>query len=229
MKTSIKYLVILATLLCCVYAHSQERVDSEGYSLKNKSQLLKKATFWQQGSNGKWESWRNNVTDDGVNRRDNFITLCTGELNINGDDFYILLKTYWQGKYRYPNIKEDWGNYKTVEGYVLHKDQFDKLKNIESGEIVEITSETIYNMPIGDHYEESDILQMLSINKGLKTIMGEKETIATIMIAKRVINKNKDVIRFQFSPIFFGNTKHDVENFYFETDKKEFDKLFQAK
>lgn len=210
---------------------AQDRVNSDGYTLNYKSKELKKATFWSKGLDGKWESRKNNLYDDGIDIRDNFISLYFGKTIHENEEKIIFFKTYWKGKYRYPHRRTDWTNYKTIKAAIIPINQYDSLQNIQQGDIIELISSEIHEMFMGNPaYSESFFLNLLFVLTDSDKILHKKKIEETVLVAKRTISENKDVVRFMFDNILKQiNGKTEVNNFYFEIPYTEFSKLIVEK
>ncbi len=81
--------------------------------------------------------------EDGLGT-DNFVNYELRKLTVKDSTYYILLKTYNAGRYKYPTLKEDWYNEKIVNMLLFSVSEIDKLKSIKPGELQLIKIPVLY-------------------------------------------------------------------------------------
>ena len=234
MKRRILFTVI-TLFLVVLYTQAQDRVNSESYYLHSKSKELKNAKFWVKSSLGKWKSQKNNTLDYNQEDYDNFLSLYFGITEYRGERKIIFHKILWKGHYKYPNLNLGWTNRKSIEAFIVSSEQYEKLKNIQHGETVELTSAYLNGRRIDDSsYNKSDFLHKLLLSE-YKDQLGDRmtNTMETVFVAQRTTSEGKDVVRFKFRYRGYSHVKREkkieLDNYYFEVPKKDFDKLFQFK
>src|SRR5690554_5985742 len=98
---------------------------------------LDTATGWMKSPNGEWIERENRIVKYlskdyeslldyeqyglGI---DNFYWIELREVEIKGEEYYLLLKARRGGQYLYPRIKEDWNDNYQIKGYVINREDW---------------------------------------------------------------------------------------------------------
>jgi hypothetical protein len=143
---------ILGTINISV--RSQERLEKELPAIGTEVLgELKEAIGWMLNPDGKWVSRKNKIPAHlstelsalidheysglGV---DNFTSYELRELSFQKNTYYVLIKKYNSGHYRYPKIKEEWIAETAFNAYIFPKSEWEKLGLLVDGKsnIIEI-------------------------------------------------------------------------------------------
>lgn len=220
---------------------SQDRVDSTPASLSYKSQELKKALYWSKSTKtGKW-SGRKNTTrpylGEGVHS-DNFNAIFIGDYS----GFRYLFLDYWQGEWRYPNLKQEWLYYRYLFQGILSAADYNRMDSLSVGEVLTICPIFYSKMFKGGNYSFPLCLtlteELRSASETLyksyqeeysesyaKKKWHEDYPLIHYICLKRTMSNGKDVVRFRVYPHALSELI-DVE--YFEIEYSEYRKLFIA-
>lgn len=254
-------------LLCIVFLNlsvfaSYERTLVQLPIIGESIARLDKATGWMQSPSGEWIERENRIVKYLSNDYktlldyesyglgvDNFNWIELREVEIQGNEYYLLLKACCGGQYRYPSIKKGWSKNYQVSGYVFNKEDWkiefiDRKPYLLRLKLLCQAGLVYYEEPTEEQYIQ-DMKQKL--NEKLKQDPGK---------FTRYLNLNtmyiNDSIRFLFieeslyisgsykSTTYLGlfelsdlpiDIKETVtpkvfEKFYYETDFKAFSKLF---
>lgn len=131
-------LLVLIAILITSFANAQERATREKIKITNNILgELKSAKGWMLSPGSEWVSLDNTIPQElALSERnllkferiglgvDNFISYQFREIMFRDTTYLLLLKKYRDGRFRYPNIKEDWIAYTSYYAYVLDKDEF---------------------------------------------------------------------------------------------------------
>jgi hypothetical protein len=217
-------LVVLATTVV-----AQDRIDEKPTSLTYKSKEIRYALFWERNpKKGKWESRIN--TDRpyyGEGKfSSNFNSIFFGKI----DSLTFLFIDYWDGRFKYPNLKLEWTYYKSLKSALITDSDYEAMKNIQYGETLKIFSKfTDYAFKGDVGYSFSVFLDDIkrSYSSFIKDIEQGYELYLTslIMTIKRVKSEGKDVVRFRVYPD--ANYKL-IDSCYFEIPYNDFQVLFKS-
>ncbi len=239
MKKNLLCLSIL--FLCALNVFAQDRTDSTPASLSYKSKEIKSALYWHQNSRtGQWESRKNTTLiylGEGVTI-DNFNSLFLGEYS--GRRYLFLdFKEY---SWRYPALKSEWIFSRTIMAGLVSENDYDRMDNIEAGEVVVITPRFYHKMFKG--HAEYSFPFFLSLGE---TLCSSAETmyksnartngtdyaerywqseypLIYFIIFKRVVSTSgRDIVRFMVYPHALPEL---IDDFYFEIDYSTYRNLF---
>jgi len=232
-KLNATFVLVLFIITQCVFA--QSRTDRETYVFEKKSPKLTKAKGWKQNeTSGKWIK-NDNLIDDKPNtygdislsfESQNFKSLQICALNYKGKDLYVLLVEKLNGKYRYPNIHQDWEMFKETQFFVLDRKGYEFLKTHINGkwnQEITMVSEVYGEMDTyidASNYNETNLIAAIvkMLDEGTGYYKG-KMTLNSQNV------DGKDVVRFLVpdkSDFDFDKIREE----YFEVDLSEFQKLF---
>lgn len=237
MKTKLSVTsLLLIVLLFQVF--SQERVNREKLSFSEISGTLSKATGWAYNKTlGEWIDYKNVISDDKdyktknvilqgswmmSKESKNFINIQIKTIIFKGETYYALIINKWNGSYEYPELQMDWQPYKITIGYIYTKDEYQKLKNIES--LVEV--KTKYSVCMGTKYRkysEKTFLDLIQteLNKEIDSIYFPPTTEYTFPLMKT----KEGAIRFVLPNYYSQLNNYDFEKEYFETNLNDFSNL----
>lgn len=238
-----KLLLLVAAIACCTTVlYAQDREHTSAAQLSYKSKEIKKALFWKKNtSTGKWESRKNTTLvylGQGV-VINNFNSIFIGEYS--GCRYLFL--DYKNCEWRYPNLKLEWILKRTIMAALISDDEYDRMKSIETGEILTITP-SFYNKMFKGHIEYSfpfflELVETLrssseTLYKSYEKAYGQSyadrqqksKYSAIFWVLKRTIGeKGRDVVRFTLYPQAVAEF---IDSFYFEVDYSVYQNLFIA-
>lgn len=183
--------VFFAWLFLLLAVSSVSAFEREAPTLPKISEplaVLDSATGWMKMPSGEWVSrenripsylphdkqWRLDYEFDGLGV-DNFIRLELREMEYKGQTYYLFLKHYRAGGYRYPRIEKGWYTIHDLNVYIIDKDAYPSPIKLEDRKaiLVEIPVKANFTMEfIGNEYVH-DIATKLA--EGLKKNEEEKE------------------------------------------------------
>lgn len=147
MKLRTKKLVLfISVLLSAVYISFGQRkqeissVDLQDFSIMSPViASITNATGWSLQDNGTWFSEANKIpfTDSrSVKSRpegqellgqDNFISLDLHKIMIDDEQYFVLVRTYYDGEYEFAYLQRNWISYKSINYWVFHGDKLSEL------------------------------------------------------------------------------------------------------
>lgn len=218
---------MLILLVVAINTNAQDRVNNNPLSLSYKSKELKKATYWVQDE-GKWIDRKNTKIEyqTGVHS-DNFKSIFFGEI----DTLSMIFIDYQQGKYKYPNLKEEWDYYPEIHSAIIDKNHYSKMKGIQPNQTVNITSR--HRNKINKLHPEYSFSLFIDLSKTLyetAVLLDEKKVDLYILSAHRTTSDGADVVRFAIFPYPFvvcEMGEPELTNWYFEVPYKDFMILFE--
>lgn len=201
-----KTTLIILTSLIIVNVYAQERTTKPRPIIGEKViTKLSDATGWMLNPDGEWISRLNRIPEslnseynlllDYEKHRlgtDNFNYYQLRELTFNDLSYYILIKSFRDGYYSYPSIKEDWNKETSYYAYVFTKTEFEKIKNIEDGRINLIEINIIDEVKVF-HKSESEAYSLIPVKIELNRQWGKKYR----LIFHVAPYKQKNIVQFQ--------------------------------
>src|SRR5690554_5198681 len=130
--------VVFCTLILSVSALGQyERISPQLPEIGPALARLDKATGWMQMPDGEWIEREHRIPkylssdyyslldykEHGLGI-DNFYWIELREVEIKGEEYYLLLKARRGGQYLYPRIKKDWNDNYQIKGYVINREDW---------------------------------------------------------------------------------------------------------
>jgi len=213
----------------------QARVNRQKISFINQSEKITKATGWAYNATlGEWIDYENVICQDKdyktkykslrsymmSRRSQNFLNIQFKTVSLDSNTYFVLMVEKWQGRYKYPSIREDWHLWKETFGYIFTESQYDKIKSSDS--IVELKAQ--YQVSLGSNYEKYDEVKFLDlIQTELKS--GKSKYLKYIFPIKKTNVDGQNLVRF-FVPVYFSSySNNDFEKEYFEIAQIDFDKI----
>jgi hypothetical protein len=212
----------------------QERVNRQKLNFNSTSDVMIKAIGWSYNSKlGEWIDYPNTINDDKdyktkyktllgtymMSHNENIISIKTKSLIYNSEDYYVLIIEKWRGNYEYPSIKENWREFKQINGYIFTKSEYLKLKNLE-GTLILSTPKFVHMGALYEKYDETKFLDFIQTE--LSKNKNEKEN--SINYALNVTKTKEGKIRFLTDLVApYSDFKFDKQ--YFETDIENFSKI----
>lgn len=228
---------IIVTLVVCVIAtfgFSQDRVNREKVSFDKQSEVLTKATGWAYNETlGEWIDYQNVISSSKdfkttfktlcgssymMSMHSNFNTIQAKTINYEGEQYICLIVNKWSGQYRYPNIREDWYEYKIDDYIVLSKEEYKKLFNLTNDvTVVEGWIQTKYEYDKEISEEDFLISKIKEKKSGIKKYYYDPRPLM------QVYKATDGSIRF----LFEGPSKYTkgIDKHYFETTEADWNKL----
>lgn len=233
--------ILFAGMISFVY--SQDRVNEPPFSLSYKSKEIRSAKYWSK-NNGTWKSrsakkikYRSGVQDD------NFQAIFIGKI----DTLSFLFIDYLKGEWKYPNLKIDWTYYRRLHSALISDKDYERLKNIQQGDTVNIISffnfkmyknHSEYSFPFFVDLMKTDFSASDALYRSYKKTNGEDyakrkyrqdNPPVYIFAAKRTMSNGSDVVRFCLFPAYldFG-TPSLIDSFYFEIPYQKYMLLFES-
>ncbi len=232
-----KILMCAICLLCIISVKSQDRINERPMTLTYKSKEIKRANYWSQ-ENGIWKSRLNTARPYLVGvQSDNFKSIFVGDI----DSLKFIFIDYFKAKWKYPNLELEWTYYPMIQACLISNDSYEKLKNIQQGQIVGIQSGYYFEMcKSGQEYSFPLFLEITETLYSTKRLLCGKDCsddawreeypMQYALIAKRVLSENKDIVRFHclLPVLFITEYRPFIESYYFEVSYDEFIKLFES-
>ena len=143
-------LTVLSLLSLCTTVLSQDRTVKVKPIIGTKTiSQLKKATGWMLNKDAEWVSLKNTIPTSTLGSKykslygyekygigcDNFNFFKLKEITHNDIAYFILIKQYRSGYYKYSNIEEDWRPNISHSAYVFSKSELTKLNSINDSQI----------------------------------------------------------------------------------------------
>ena len=241
-----KVLFVALLAIASFSSNGQDRVNRPKLSFATASLLLDNATGWQYNQTlGEWVDYKNAISDDKKYKKEyeilqgmhmmsrlsfKFNSLQIKSIVVGDKIYYVLIHDKWTGRYKYPSIREDWRNYRMLDGFIFEEDEYENFKNHR---IVNFSRHIEYDLEF-ESYDETKFLDLI------QTELLKEKTPAQIKYEYKwgmMIERTKDgKIRFLTPTILslFENKKYstamyDFSKMYFETDSNNFNKLFELK
>lgn len=231
MKRIKNLIVFLAGLVIPVFVSAQVRTSSEVISYIDQSESFTSATGWYYDS--KYEEWIDNpnaicekeyksswdewvAQSRGIQNFKNF-KFCSVEYN--GKKYYILRIEYYEGYYRYPNIRDGWTS-RTLTGLFLYSENdYNKLKSLETmANGSSITLNTLYYCAAILYPDEKEKELLVDIQNFIK--QGAKSSVAYKPF--KIYKSTEGDIRFYLPN---SKTNANFNKYYFETTVPELSKI----
>lgn len=213
-------LFLFLNLVLSAMSYSQDRVNLKPDKFDAKSTQITEATFWYYDEPN-WEGQSNHR--DG--RRLNFNYIRFAQIKTDTSSYYILIKNFNNGAYKYPSIYRGWYDFKSIRFYIYPKHAYEQIKNIKQGETLvlpHIGSVLWYGY--GEEYNEHKYIQEI---KRYISAYENKEKIFIyegLLYIKRTKSEGKDVIRFWFPDDSFSEEL--FEKMYWELSYNYFKNIF---
>lgn len=237
------FMLLSAVFITSVSIIAQERINTVPAQLTEKSKEIKLALYWQQDKKtGKWESRKNTTLvylGEGV-AVDNFNSLFIGEYAGRRYLFYDFKEYSW----RYPVLQTEWIVSRTIMAALISENDYQRMSNIKTDEIVTITPRFYHKMFKG--HAEYSFPFFLSLGE---TLCSSAETmyksyartngedyaeryweseypLLYFMVLKRVtMDDGRDVVRFVLYPHAASEL---IDSCYFEVEFAVYKILFTA-
>ena len=136
---------------------------------------LKKATGWMLNKDAEWVSLKNTIPTSNLGSKyksllsyedyglgsDNFNYFKLKEISYKDSTYYVLIKQYRTGWYKYENIRKGWREYNSHLAYVFDKNELSKLNSINDNQInkVEIQLIDTHNVNYTTEGEAIELIQ----------------------------------------------------------------------
>lgn len=218
------FLIGIVFLFIPLSIHAQDRVNLIPEKFNAKSTKISFATLWTFDEPN-WVSRSNHYNGHDYN----FNYIRFGEIKSDTASYYILIKNYNDGDYKYPSIYEGWYGFKSISFYIYTKKSYDKIKNIQLGDSITISciGNTLWRANWGEEYNEHKYI------KELKRYIKEYENKKKIYIPtwellyiKRTICNNKEVIRFWLPDDCSQHLGPELNKTYWELSFRSFQNIF---
>ena len=229
--------IIVFTCFMLIYsaAFTQKRVSKQNLEYNEKIGDLKRAIGWEYNSstgdwvdyqnyidsNTEWKSKDSNKASSLVMSYDeqNFIDLNFKKIVYKDKSYFVLLVKKWGGRYKYPNIREDWIKFIYLKGYIFNEKKYNELKTFN--EQIDLTTVMNFSTIIENDYNQKDELDRIQY------VLDKEEwsEYATeYLFPVRVSKKGK--IRFLI-PFMKSSYKenYDFEKYYFEIKRAKWNNL----
>lgn len=150
---------LILMLLSVQHIFAQDRVNKQLPKISGEIMgKLDKATGWLYGDDGQWISRKNRIPVyveeeyksliDYEKRglgKDNFNFYELKTIKIDNKEYYIIIKEFKSGYYKYRNIKEGWVSADhNVYYYIFEKSELEKLSSIKNTELNVIKIKCLY-------------------------------------------------------------------------------------
>lgn len=224
--------------LMTIVSFGQSRTNVDKIEFLGKTEKLTKATGWEQNkTTGEWVSnknvidykeckpyWASHVSQ-------NFKWLQFSIVEREGNKYYIFLYEKLSGKYKYPNIQQDWETETQTHFFVITESGFNQFKEklkLNNGETIQLKSKMNgfitdrYKILGGEHlYNEENLL-----NKIRNTIDKPNYSELCFTLNSQTID-GSNVIRFRLPESCYSSGEN-IKTKYFEVLNEDFQKiLFQ--
>ena len=217
---------------------AQTRVNRGELSFINSTGQLDKVTGWYYNDQkGEWVDYDGIIFLEKIKPVDandkqemlrarsiqNYESLTFKTVLINATTYYILIIELWDGKYKYPSIREGYYYWLDTYAYIFTENDFNKLKQING--LIEL--KTWYEIQFGydkSSYNEKDFLDMIQS----KILNGPKSDFEFVFPVLKTQNEGVDVIRFLL-PDKYRFIKYNLSKNYFETSPEKFKILTELK
>jgi hypothetical protein len=218
-----KYLLFVISFLILPFtSFGQDRIDETSYCFNKNSNKITNIIGWSFNENeGKWVSNPNFINSEKKWNDKRFSTGCNSiqisSFIENGVTNYVLIVSYNGGHYTYPSIHSDWNNYIEYKVFLLSKERYELITNIndETSFCVPcITYNNWYDKKTENYIIRQILSALKSYRKGFTSFMGEF-----------MVMRYKDVIRFMYDNDNVYRQYEHKKNNYFEISIEEWDKL----
>jgi len=245
-------LIILSSFSLTITVFSQDRTVTLKANISTETvSELKKAKGWMLNEDKEWVSLENTIPTSNLGSRykslldyeeyglgsDNFNYFKLKEISYKDSTYYVLIKQYRDGWYKYKNIRKGWRQYKSHLAYVFDKNELSKLKNINDSQINKIEIQLIDTHQV-NYTAEDKAIELIQTKIKLDKPL-DKNFKLILHIAPY---KEKNIVQFQIyiaynkriAGINSSNSgkvkqyylKDDLfKHFYYETDYSTFNKF----
>lgn len=241
-------LALIVVLICAGAVYAFEREAPVLPTISEPLAVLESATGWMRIPEGGWVSRENRIPkylsseydvlqdyQEHALGVDNFGWLQLREMGFGGQSYYLLLKQYRSGYYRYSNIREGWTYSERLKVYVINKSDFPPPIKLEDGKatLIEIPVAAQFERfypsdryvdeiaaKVAEGLEETDsylLVNMLRIGDAGRFVMLVREDVST---AGATIALYDGIDKYEKLPIKFEEvlTEEVFRNFYYELD-----------
>lgn len=224
-----EYFIIF--LLISFVCKSQDRVNDALPQISKINGIITTSTGWLKNASGQWISGKNKIPEDlgadqktlgnyeqHANGEDNFISIEQRDITIKDKTYILLLKKYKDGFFTYETIQEGWNPYNSYKYYVIDKEEFARIENVEHN-----SQQDLYiNFICSGDVKYID-LKTLTINKIAKEINKQmndnpNNSLSYELGVKINCFDNKKLVQFYFYDYRYGQN----DNMYYETDYATF-------
>jgi len=238
-------LLLLISFICSNSITAQPREDGEVTAkIVRSSQIVTSIVGWEYDmAQKKWAGYNNTLnnqyrrnnnkvpiklTPSDMSNCNNVISLQFKKVMFDGDVYYLLYYTTYEGAWRYPSIYKGWFYGKVTILYVFSSEEYEKLKNMQEGinAIKTIRSTT---------YGHESFSMFSNFNSAFNDLFESKEKLFKEKPMTWYVKKEDEkTIRFQsisYAELKSGKILEisDSPNFdmrYFEISYSNFSKLF---
>jgi hypothetical protein len=232
-----KKLLVFSLALISFASYGQDRINRSKLAFQQSSENLSSSTGWSYNETlGEWVDYNNTIDNDKffkdkykslqgryqMSKRVNFNNLQIKTLIFEGTKYYILIHDKWSGRYKYPSIRQDWVEFKKVDGFIFSEAEYQNLLNYKT---INFYCVVEYDLEF-EEYNETKFLDLIQTE-----LSKPKDSYDRKYGSKwgMMITKTKDEkIRF-LTPIILDLAvkykQFDFTKMYFETDIGNFNKL----
>jgi hypothetical protein len=235
MKNLKLQIIALTMCMASVTSFGQSRESAEKIKFSASSNKLTKATGWEQNKTTKEWIENKNVIDNQICKPfwvsripQNFTWIKISTIERNEIKYYVLLFEKKSGKYKYPNIQQDWESETQTHFFLLDTNQYAEIKEklkLNNGETITITSSINgyitdrFKILGGEHlYNEDNLLNKIKIS------IDNPSYDLCFNLNSQIID-NKNIVRFRL-PESCYSTSENIKTKYFEIGLNEFKILF---
>lgn len=217
-------LICLILLFISLEVYSQDRVNLSPEKFNAKSSKITSAILWTF-KEPNWVS-RSNY-HNGHDYNFNYIRF--GEVKSDTTSYYVLIKNYNDGAYKYPSIYEGWYGFKSISFYIYTKQSYNRIKNIQQGDsiIVSCIGDVLWRGNWGEEYNEH--IYVKKIKEYINDYESDKKKYVPhweLLYIKRTKSDGKDVIRLWFPDDCFQHLNIEFDKTYWELTYQSFKNLF---
>ncbi len=237
------FLALIVVLICTGSVYTFEREAPALPTISEPLAVLESATGWMRLPRGEWVSRENRIpkylssefeylqdSREYALGVDNFGWLQLREMQFAGQSYYLLLKQYRSGYYRYSNIREGWTYSHRLRVYVIDKAYLPSRITLQDRKaaLVEIPVTAEFELRYRGNGYLDDIIARIA-----EGIEGRKTTLAINMIRvgdeARFVTIN-DISRYERLPIEFEEvfTEEVFRHFYYELEHDVFDAFWNG-
>lgn len=220
------YKILIGIVLSCLSTtiYSQDRVNLVPEKFNAKSPKISFATLWTFDE-PKWTS-RSNYHNG---HEYNFNYIRFGEIKSDTTSYYILIKNYNDGEYKYPSIYEGWYGFKSISFHIYTKESYNKIKNIQLGDSITISciGSTLWRDNWGEKYNEHKYVK--TIKEYIKKYESKEEVYIPhweLLYIKRTTSNKKDVVRFWLPDDCWQYSGPELNKTYWELSFQSFKNIF---
>jgi hypothetical protein len=138
--------LMMMTLMMCLMtmvSFGQSRTNVDKIDFLSKTEKLTKATGWEQNkTTGEWVSNKNVIDYQECKPywvshvSQNFKWLQFSIVERNGNKYYVFLYEKLSGKYKYPNIQQDWETETQTHFFIITESEFKEFKDFFSNNLM---------------------------------------------------------------------------------------------